>query len=484
MISVLSFIPGNAPRKAAVVVLSLLLCMSLWGCGTAPRASEEEDVLSFSDTDPITLWVVTEQTTADGMNAIAGQLAEQFQAEHENVTIRLDILPTGEAERAAYLETLSGQDGSGPDIYLLPTSTLLTLDSPNPYTYQWITPLIPDVESAMRSGCFADISALYDADSALGKEALSESVMEAGVVDGSRYVLPIRYNMPVLYAFPEDLEALGVEMDLSECSIDEWMQYVISLGDSTLACGAEYAAFYAYQVFSNLIDYDQGAVTLSAEEVEAYLKLFQQLEALIGTEIGHRDTVSVENYAAGYWQQFPARIDALASAPVYAAIAQLEGKSLTMYPLRSTSGETIASVSYYGAVSARCAEPEAAYAFLRLFLLEQAQWEQTRPGPASEQLSGLLEKSWPVRVSGSIAPLWDNLKQQATGYNPLSTVELAEDSLSILNAQIDAVSFPISTDFSSLLFSLNDSGNTPSDADIRALAAEFLQSLQAGLSGQ
>ena len=46
--------------------------------------------------------------------------------------------------------------------------------------------------------------------------------------------------------------------------------------------------------------------------------------------------------------------------------------------MRALDGDLVANITYYGAVGAGCETPELAYSFLRMFLLEETQWEKNR----------------------------------------------------------------------------------------------------------
>ena len=172
-------------KKWITVFLVVTLLCPLLGCGGEKKAA---------------LWVVTEETTWDRMNGQAWVLQAAFEESHPKVKLNIDILPTEEQERSAYLQKLRTQimQGKGPDLYLLPTDTMLTIGDAGVVTRVYIEPLFQDVALAMKNGLFMDISAQYDADEALGKESLNTAVMDGGVVEGKRYVLPLRYDIPVI----------------------------------------------------------------------------------------------------------------------------------------------------------------------------------------------------------------------------------------------------------------------------------------------
>lgn len=192
----------NLLRRALVLALCAALVV-----GVAAQGAGAEGV---------DLWLVTEETTENGMNGAVRAQIDAFCQAHPEVSIRMDILPNKEAERAEYLQELRQkiESGAGPDLYLLPTGTVLTLDQPLQYTYREIDPLFPDVPAAMAAGSFADVSEYYQRDAGLGVEALNTAVMDAGVPDGARYVLPLRYTVMALYAFDEKLPDAGITPEL------------------------------------------------------------------------------------------------------------------------------------------------------------------------------------------------------------------------------------------------------------------------------
>ena len=411
-------------RKLLCKLLILLCILLLAGCGGEDTAAGE-------------LWIVTEQTTWDRMNGQAEAVIEAFEESHPGVTVRLDLLPTDEQERSVYLQQLRTQilQGGGPDGYLLPTDNSRILDEPKQYTFLETEPLFVDAELAMRNGLFYDVSALYDADDTLGKEGLNTQIMDAGVVDGKRYILPLRYDIPVLYARHDALEAAGLDPSLLEGEIDTIMEAVLDSGDALLAGGLLREDL---DVFSGLLDYETGNAALAEEALARYIDLHNQLtrrtleeywdtarfgsdydpETGIFTAAGQTyqvgknhafgglfyvekpdlfsyafDTYYQEgkeylmedvegnliDYSDEKWRYFPLYLGSLSDCFVYASIAAFEEIELSMVPMRSMGGDVVATVTYYAAVGCGSRQPELTYEFLRQFLLEESQWEDNRP---------------------------------------------------------------------------------------------------------
>ena len=162
-----------------------------------------------------------------------------------------------------------------------------------------------------------------------------------------------------------------------------------------------------------------------------------------------------------------------------------------MVPVRATSGEIVATVTYYAAVDAQCRTPELAYSFIRQFLSEDAQWDRLRQENMEDSSYGMLEDSWPVRNAGAVPELWKNKKERLAvleyssqeRYQALEGFELPEKAIEELSMQIDRVLFPspLARDFRTALYSLNDSQQEgiPTTVSITEAAAQFMEILKA-----
>ena len=391
-----------------------------------------------SEKSPDTLWIVTEKTTKDGMNGQAEHIIKAFEKAHEGVTVELEILPEEGQEREIRLEKLRAaiMAGKGPDGFLLPLCT-----------YQ-NEPLFMDVNQAMYAGLFADISEYYDADDT---EGLLDVVMDAGVVDGGRYVLPLRYDMPVIYTDRALLENSDLDESQMAEGVLEFWEEVRSSEDANWLRGSFLQK--GYQMGESFclpaqVDYESGVVAISREELIRYFTACQQIREAQGDLFF--DTVGyVLGYLNGgtfFHEGHPMEVSRLGEVIEYASIAEAEGRELVMIPLGTTDGKTVAMVTYYAAVGAGCTDPELTYEFLREFLTEQSQWEQNRM-ISGMYATGLIEEGWPVRSIGAAEPLWDVCMKiyQRSGdeayREKLFAVTLTDEDLPILNTQIDEVRF-------------------------------------------
>lgn len=517
-------------RLYSFVTLCILIMLS-GGCSN----SEEEAFV---------LRVVTEQSTSDGMNYQAKQAAESFEAEHENWVVQIEVIPTDPSEREIYLQQLRTQimSGDGPDIYLLPTGSSLTSDSPTEHSQEnllteiAVEPLFSDVTQTMKNGVFADISSYYDADMNLNTATLNPDIMDAGVVDGSRYVLPLRYTMPLLLTDPEK-DLLPEPQDAGILALAE---YAIETNNAAMASGLRMPDDTS--LLPRLFDYETGQIQITQEAIADYMRVYQQCRALavpfetqlfstrmeeielfleselpdwpyddICASVGI--SVDLQYYNSVHWygelgyhwslEEFPLYADSLPRALEQEAISRVLGKDLQAVPMRTSDGRVTAEIVYYGAVGATCKDTALAYEFLRTFLTEDYQWDLVRPrtdrskddlwtGYARElQTDGMIEDSWPVRTAGATAYLWDTLQYQNymqshiyKNYHKLlksKELKITDSDLPILQTEIDEVRFPFYQPYeetlSYALTLLNHEDGTPTDVDIGQLAEEVWQYL-------
>ena len=367
-----------------------------------------------------------------------------------------------------------------PDMILLPSSPTQYYD-----LSEYVEPLFADVRQAMGNGLFLDIGTYYDADSELDKEALNQTVMDAGIYEGARYVLPLSYNMPVAYVAKEAFAQSGVPQDIFTYGAADLMNAVAQMEDpATAACFYQTytnGAPMIFNFFPELIDYETGEVAVTAEELMEYLRAWQSMQARLGEASAEGQIMSYTRdlfvYFVGgfvtYWPEngFFASCDSLLRAADNVLLAKHYDVELDMYPLQAIDGSVVADVTMYAAVTSGCEHPELAYDFLRQILGEEFQWQ------TGEIHSDLDFFGWPVRIKGSANPVCD----VDIGTNPISGENVTDTDMPILNAKIDHVRFPIplETEFAKAVEGLYDARNkVPVETDLDQMAREWINKLQ------
>lgn len=508
----------NCKKICAMGLVLGMMFSLLSGCGQSP--AREQDANAEAGEKNTTLWVLTEISKTDGMNCQANQIIKAFEEEHEGVEVKLEILPTEAGEREVYLKKLRTQimAGEGPDVYLLPTGSVVTTDMAGrgsqtrvEVKYE-IEPLFRDASQAMYNGVFADVSRYYDADVELHTEELQKEVMDAGVMEGCRYVLPIRYDMPSLFIGTSTSQEAGISQTLMDGGICAIMQYILEKEDNRMAIGLSMPTDTL--LLPTLFDYEKGEILVTEQEIADYMRLYQEWYAMFGPAVLDFVEQTKETFWRAFdvpdvtWEQLPemfpielnresflthdTMIDTgmhwsnlgfafysggMQDALDQAAVEYVLGNDIASYPLRTMDGAVVAEVTYYGAVGAGTDQPELAYDFLREFLTEEYQWEMSRPqtdrskddmwNHAQElQNDGLVEESWPVRAQGAASHLWKNWRYQIyfeyNSFLPVSMemhkafqngeiITFVESNVDVLNYEIDEVRFPITQDYEETL---------------------------------
>ena len=427
-------------------IVMLLACFSGCSNGRDTMATPQPAVHTPEGTE-VTLRVLTEDFNGmSRMPDLIEEIAEKYSAEHENVTIEIEYVPFGKSDgnRDASLEQLrvAIMAGKGPDVYLLPTS------------FSMNEMLFNDLELNMRNGIFREISAYYDADEDLHKEELNQTVMDAGTYGEARYILPLRYDFPVLVVDQEKLQSYGLTVD-DISTTDKLMNTVLTSQDPALVKAAYIDTLYMDYFFPQFVDYKNREALVTDDEIEKYMERYQEwYNRYEGA--GSYGPTSMHVYVdyGLYWMldDYPFNIEKLSSILQSKVIEKALDEDFDMYPLYSADGSLIAHIEYWGAVGSNCEYPDIAYDFLREFLAREAQWELNRDPIDISRYSSFYEDGVPVRNKGSLLPLAQVVNYQITEYLPveedikarsslLQSVSLEESDIPIWDAEIDEVRF-------------------------------------------
>lgn len=413
------------------------------------------------------LWVLTEQSNSDGMNLQAEIIAERIEEEKPGLTVILEILPTEQGEREIRLKQLRTKimSGDGPDIYLLPTGSELIFDEPERDKNIPITPLFSDVQQSMRNGVFLDIAELYDSNIATKRYSLNQAIMDAGVINEKRYLLPLRYDVPVIYTRPDLCAEYNLTESLFHSDFLTVAQTILSSDDAeNIAIGLKFPE--NLEILGRLLDYEQGKVLLTEQNLADYMQLYQLRNSIAAkSTLGFYEKweylrrpyfFTGGNYSDEMWDfynevawpqtgQFHHECFNLLSEytmqnyhwiscdlPLYTGylsdvletigVSRLTGRDVQIYPLRSMDGSVQAEIAYWGAVGSGCENPDLAFDFLSRFLEIEFQGDIYRPRANREgaywtwdsepQAMRQVEDSLPVRVKDCVPYLWDNLQYQ------------------------------------------------------------------------
>lgn len=434
---------------------------------------------------PVVLHVLSEMGNQDVLYPQSpvvknlNRIVSEFNSAHQDVKIEVSYLPIDESERKSTIQRLRIEvmAGNGPDIFLLPAgqAALSSRTGESGETSHEATQaLFPDVELAMRSLYFADLSEYYDADEELKIEELQQDIMNAGLLDSARYVLPLGFDMNTIVADLDNLTALGLDTDIFSQGTLEVYGALRTAGERAETELERALANYQNIPYNDLlsffpqaIDYEKEEPAISEQEWKAFVDFLKQSEEITGTLKAEVDTAgyswSAGLYGVGLKNSFelgmPIFDFSLSNAINAFGTARTAGRNAAVFPARAIDGSTVAKITYFGAVSAACSHVSQAYEFLRTFLTPAVQLQQR-----NELVLAEADTSWPVRVKGSVQSKWNSVYRQSDGVSFTATengeekvytsdperikalrdVKLSDEDFPFLFEKIDHVRFALS----------------------------------------
>ena len=467
----------------AVVVLGLVFLPGLF-------QRQEELLPAASSDEPVVIKVLSEMGTQNGVSANSkipenlGKIVSDFNLSHDQIRVEVSYLPVDENDRKIELQNLRTQimSGEGPDVFLLPTggtSVKHSVDKIGQLNVVHAQTLFSDVELAMRNLYFADLSEYYDEDIDLKTEELQQDVMDAGVLDGARYVLPLGFDMPMTVVDLGNLTALGLDTEIFSQGVMETYGAIRAAGEraetdlereqilfSILPPGS------SLSLFPQVFDYEKEESAISREDWETLIDFYQEGYDIENAQLGLQVMLNTGSklygwnamlYSkAGYKSMFELgmpMVDASLgqNAADVLGTTRTAGREAEVYPVRAIDGSLVAEVTYYGAVSAACEHPAQAYEFLRTFLTPAVQF-QGRISSGESLFLDIEDYSWPVRVVGSAQAKWGAARQKigvSLTWNgtehvndnervlALQETTLSDEDFSFLFEKIDHVRFTI-----------------------------------------
>ncbi len=461
-------------------VLVLLLCLTAWmlcSCGSIkPHGATTPDGKKI-------IRIVTDETDWDQMNSQIEARTASFLQDHTDVEVEVEILTRQNLqEREVQLTRIRAEmlAGNGPDIFLLPASDTYRLTVNNMvYTQSTADILFKDVQQAMDNHVFYDLSDMYNADTALNKDGLNTAIMDSGILDGERMILPLAWDMDVLVVDPTRLSEINKDEEwFHSVTLTEMLQEALETKNNILA-GCAYPRNLwlgnMLNYFPNIIDYKSDNVSLSEEELSQFLLMAQEAEDLAGNREYNWDlTVGsyINNGSHLAKRSYPVYQCRLEEAFAIKKICTHTGTNVLMTPVRTSDGKVVANVTYYGAVNGTTAYPELAYEYISAFLTDEYQWERNRVGAdmifedvtQRKLLSrGTVFYGWPVLSVGSESEMsgtatrgeyymgsifQEETKEQAQAeLEAIDSLRLTDGDLPILDAKIDYVRYPISQEY-------------------------------------
>lgn len=233
-----------------------------------------------------------------------------------------------------------------------------------------------DIYKMMKAGIFADMNEYVEADETWNDGAdYVKSALDAGVFDGSRYIMPLTFNGMGLIASQEGLDAAGIKVEDCKDTLST-MQRLASIYEQgcqkrVLGAAAQFTLF-PEMLDGGFLDYAGEKVNVDADRLrqasECYARMYEEEMSDtygskgyygIGYDIAHQDAYAFLG------------VSVKSALSVAGAIAS-EATPVCI-PMRSGDGRVLANLSSCVGRRANSPNKQNAYNMIRLMMGEEAQ---------------------------------------------------------------------------------------------------------------
>ena len=228
-----------------------------------------------------------------------------------------------------------------------------------------------DIEKMVRRGVFADMEPYFEADN-FDWSGYNQAVMDAGVWDGHRLVIPLQYNFPMLYTSQTALDETGFSMENCDTFgglLDE-IEAIQADSDQTREVFRAKFTFYNFANYAGIpyVDYDRQKADLSFPELQRSAEIFQNLGGLeLGTyDMGIDSAADIRDGKALWICPFPP-VDGFYTGPE--VINTFD--DMVMMPIRDVDGGIQAEITWAVAVRNNSPNLQNAYEFIKYLLSEE-----------------------------------------------------------------------------------------------------------------
>ena len=257
-------------KKIKFFVLCLILVATIASCSKAENITEVSSITE----------ALTDKTTKAKGNQISIYIPQNshlitsvindFNSKNKNHSIvasEFDSWTKEEETRTKITTALMA--GEGPDII---------------FEYN---ALFPSLKKMFESGAFCDLNNLIEKDTEFKLSDYNQTVLDSGIVNGKRYVLPISYRIPSLWTTKNILDKNGIHIDASKWT---WKDFFTEAKKFTNKHNKENKYFIGNyfepqyimgDICSELVDYENKKTKFTSSEFIDFLKNYKAISASI-----------------------------------------------------------------------------------------------------------------------------------------------------------------------------------------------------------
>lgn len=250
--------------------------------------------------------------------------------------------------------------GEGPDVFLIEETVM-------------------DVEKLVRQGVFADMESFFQAEG-FDWEPYNQNVMDGGVWNGKRFVIPLGYNFPLLITTKSALEETGFHLEDCKDSLGflaETTRYMEDPSQNRLLCynSSEHTVrdVIAFSGLS-IADYDAKTIDLSSLVFERGIQWYKTLREMNADvwslNMDHLSGAAAVRDGEALWMASPLG----AAHGLYYDFGALKTiDEAVMMPIRDMNGGIQAEILNPVAVRANSQNLQNAYNYIKILLSPEVQ---------------------------------------------------------------------------------------------------------------
>ncbi len=386
-----------------IMVRRLLIICILFTLGLQAEACSTVD--DSGGIMSLTVCIDSPRTPFDNAyKQVVEEAAEYCSMINPDVHIDVQQIPNEAKGRRAAIEGISQEisEGKGPDIFLIDGDV---------YMHSLADVLFTNANEQMKEGVFADIEGYVSEDEELSLGDFNAAVVDAGIYDGKRYVLPITMTYATGLITDSQLE------DIDENNLTKtFPEYIEEITGQTKPLNSDYHSYMNPILFSDNSDsYD-----FMADENVNLLKEYEEWVKAHDVNYGKiyemgEEIPSPKPYNPGDSSVSIGMLDSDTLGK--AAHAESMGEKLVDFPVPTSDGEYHALITDFIAISSSSSHIKEAYGFIRLFLTEDFQSGRgftVKFGKSGETDVTFAEGGvthffdWPVRKTRDIESLYRN----------------------------------------------------------------------------
>ena len=263
------------------------------------------------------------------------------------------------------------------------TTDLLTGEGPDIIFVDGET--FPSIRKVMATGVFCDLNGLIEKDKEFNLSDYNKTIMDSGIYNGKRYLIPLYYDLPMLITTKGMTDGDGIQTDklsswvdfmeeirkfanLDEKSAGYFLAGDLKLSDIVESCGDLF------------VDYDKKKTTFNSDEFIQLLGMYKEIHSVqCSADISKNRKTRLgfgpaEDYLSVFWTTrkycSPFLLHMENSESLY-----FYKEELSVYPLppfRQNRGVNTVPVCFL-AVNSKCENKQAAFDFIKYALSEKEQ---------------------------------------------------------------------------------------------------------------